>query len=306
MKLHYSHGMSYSRIEKLVGLFVLLPLIVVLILFWILARNAHLFEESLTLRTSFDQGHEIALGTPVVVSGLTVGQVVEAELAPGNKVALKLEIYEKYAPWIHADAKATLSRSAVFVGEKKVVIAPGSPDAPPVTDNMMLASEEPRELEEIVTQVRSVMDQVARTAQSIETAAAELPGVVRSSRAAVDNVNAATAKLPGLVDTVQLTVDNVERTTARLTGLPDRLNTTLDQLPPLVASVQRSLDNLEATTATAREAVDRLPGMMQQSADMLDDVNQIVDGAKQTWPIRNFIRSESPAPESGRGLRDAP
>lgn len=306
MKLHYSHGMSYSRIEKIVGLFVLLPLIIVLILFWILARNAHLFEKTLTLRTSFDQGHEIALGTPVVVSGLTVGQVVEAELAPGDKVELKLEVYERYAPWIHADATATLSRSAVFVGEKKVVIRPGSAGAAPVKDNTMLASEEPRELEEIVAQVRSVVDQVARTAASIETAAAELPAVVRSSRAAVDHVNSATAKLPLLVETVQITVNHVERTTARLTGLPDRLNTTLDQLPPLIASVQRSLDNLEATTATAREAVDRLPGMMQQTGDMLDDVNQIVVGAKRTWPIRNFIRSETPAPESGRGLRDAP
>lgn len=301
--MHYSHGMSYSRLEQIVGLFFLLPLIVVGGTFWILARSQHLFEETYPLRASFREGQEIALATPVVVSGVVVGQVAATGLTEDNKVEVQMKILRRYARTIHADAAASIGRTGMIVGEQRVILKPGRADLPPAADNALIASEEPRELEEIMGQARAVLEKVTRTVDMVERAAQSLPPIMDSTRNTMAHFDTASARLPAVLESVQRTTRHVETTAERFTGLPDRLQTSIDQLPPLLQSVQRSLDNVESVTQEVRSSARLLPGIMQATGGTIDDVNVVVQGAKRSWPIRNFVRSEA-VPEGSRGLRD--
>ncbi|MBV9197130.1 MAG: MCE family protein [Solirubrobacterales bacterium] len=90
------------------------------------------------VRVSFPNAQQLATQADVRIAGVSVGKVVGKSLDPsGNLTMATLELNNQYAP-IHRDATAIL-RVKTILGETYVELRPGTPGAPALPDDGLLA-----------------------------------------------------------------------------------------------------------------------------------------------------------------------
>ncbi|MCF8179446.1 MAG: hypothetical protein K9J74_13140, partial [Sulfuritalea sp.] len=71
-----------------------------------------------------------------------------------------------------------------------------------------------------------------------------------------------------------------------LNHLGQTLEVANQRLPGIIDRTQQMLDHVEKITAEAEISV---PPALRDGSAVTSDVREIVRGAKQTWPIRNFV-----------------
>jgi len=113
-----------------------------------IAAKQGLWAESLEIRVTFPEVHDISPGTPVRIRGVDAGQVVAIELPdsadPSAAVTLRLKVDARYADRLFADAAARI-QSTGLLGAKVIAIAPGTPTAGPLASGRIVGTS-PRDL----------------------------------------------------------------------------------------------------------------------------------------------------------------
>src|SRR5437867_683751 len=96
--------MNEPRYAARVGAFVVVAIIVMAALLLVFSKGVSLFTPTYTLRLRAENVGGLKSRAPVTVSGVTVGRVVDTELAPDGKgVSILLQIEKRYG--IHRDAR---------------------------------------------------------------------------------------------------------------------------------------------------------------------------------------------------------
>ncbi len=86
----------------------------------------------------FQYADQLADQSDVRMSGVSIGKVVDTQLAPDGKgVEATMQISGQYAP-IHADTRAIL-RTKTILGETYIELTPGSPNSPVLKDGSTLS-----------------------------------------------------------------------------------------------------------------------------------------------------------------------
>ena len=129
-KMHYSHKLSLTRIEQIIGGFVLIPVVVLGVILFVIARGESLFAIKYEIRTNLSQAHGIQPGTAVLVHGLQIGRVKQLLFNDQGKVEVRLQILEKFREKVRKDSLAVVSKSAVIFGETSIAIEGGTTTAP--------------------------------------------------------------------------------------------------------------------------------------------------------------------------------
>src|SRR5438093_981984 len=114
--------MNESRLATKVGLFVALGLVLLVLLLMSFSKGLTILTKSYELNLRAPQVGGLKDRAAVLMSGITVGNVVEANIPPdGQGVIIKLKIQEKYK--IHADARFRIDQIG-FLGDQYVAIYP--------------------------------------------------------------------------------------------------------------------------------------------------------------------------------------
>src|SRR5688572_9403159 len=121
--------MSYSRQERLVGVFVLAAMAVLVALVFANSRFAYLLQSSVTFNAYLSSAECITTDNLVKISGLEVGRVSELTIAPDNRIHITLHVQERYRDLVRTDSRAAISKLSVL-GNSTIEITAGSPDAP--------------------------------------------------------------------------------------------------------------------------------------------------------------------------------
>src|SRR5437867_6878272 len=160
MKIHYSHSLSSSRIAQIVGAFILIPLTVLVLVGLFMAEAQHVFEGKYHLRTSLSKSYGLEPGAPVLVSGIPIGRVELVDLNERGIVDVRLQFRERYHELVREDSELGITKSGVVVGQTQVEIGRGSQSKPALPDGAVLKAVEPRDLGELLNEVRPVLDSV--------------------------------------------------------------------------------------------------------------------------------------------------
>lgn len=314
MKMHYSHGMSVTRIEQIVGAFVIIPLVILAIVAFIVAGGERLFAEKYTIRTTLADTYGLHKGSPVIVSGIEVGRVKTVEFRRDGQVQVELEILKRYSDQITQGAVAAVSKSGGIVGEAVVEIKDGKEGAAEIPSGGTIVAKEPLDFNQLLAQVEPMLQTVKATLERVQTITEDVHTVVQTGGRAAAHVEQATAKLPSVMDdahqittTVRRTVDTVPEMVAsvrtilsRVDGVTQDVKNTTSRLPDVVDSVQGTVDNVHTLTNDIKGVGKTVPPMMRSANATLNDVQTIVRGAKKTFPISVMVeRAEGPAPPTG-------
>src|SRR3989338_4542722 len=348
MKMHYSHRLSASQKEKIVGLFIIIPIIILLIVFIFIGRTKHFFEEKYKIKAVFKEGEGLKAGIPIILSGIDIGAIKSVQLNEQNQAEAILEIRKVYQNKIRNDSKATVAKAG-FIGEQRIKISPGSPSLPIIPDGGKINVEEGMAIEDIVNRVRPVLENVEKTLNKIAEVAGNIPstavsdilgntksitnnmkegkgtaGAILTERDLYNNINETVKKadttmqkindilvkvdntsghlpeitqsirkeIPPILEDMRGTLKNVKESSAELPAILDSTQKIMKKIEEISARLPSIMENLEKTTNNIKEASGEMPAIADSARDSAEDANNIIKGAKNSWPIKNFVEEE--------------
>ena len=186
----------------LVGLLVLAGLIAVF------TKSGGWFTTTYELRLRATSVSGLKQGSVVQMSGVPVGSVVGADLAPeGKGVLIRLKIQGQYK--IHSDAKFVIEQLG-FLGDQFVAIYPQTNAGPILQPGAEVPAQEPFNIQEAVRSATGLMQQAGQTVKTVHELVARVDQNVLSG-ANITNVTLTLQNLRVASERVLTMVDGVTR-----------------------------------------------------------------------------------------------
>jgi phospholipid/cholesterol/gamma-HCH transport system substrate-binding protein len=258
-----------------VGVFVLVALAAFLGMIYALGAKSRLFEAKYTIHAEFSEVGGLAEGATVRLAGVQIGRVSGVELPsqPGGKVRVDLSIAKRFTDRVRKDSVARIETQGLL-GDKIVEITIGGTNARPIGPGETIASKDPADLGQVVSEGAQTVKDVAALAASLRETA---EGLKQSHL--IEDASAAVANTRKVTDQVARIVNEVERGKGWANALIYQEPVALQQLNSMVASTQKLLDRIERgegaagvltssqSTAAARRlvaAMDKLARSVEQ------------------------------------------
>ena len=253
-----------------VGVFVLVALTAFLGMIYALGAKSRLFEAKYTIHAEFSEVGGLAEGATVRLAGVQIGRVAGVELPnqPGGKVRVDLSIAKRFSDRVRKDSVARIETQGLL-GDKIIEISVGTAGAPPIGPGTVIASKDPADLGQVVSQGAQTVKDVAALASSLRETAEGL----KQSRV-LEDAGAAMASARKVTDQVARIVNEVERGKGWANALIYQEPVALKQLNAVVASTQKLLERVERgegaagvlTSSQSTDAARRLVGAMERLA----------------------------------------
>ena len=261
-----------------VGVFILVALTAFLGMIYALGAKSRLFEPKYTIHAEFTEVGGLAEGATVRLAGVQIGRVSGVHLPgqPGGKVRVDLSIAKRFADRVRKDSVARIETQGLL-GDKIVELSVGSAGAPPTQSGDVVASRDPADLGQVVSQGAQTVKDVAALAATLRETAEGL----KQSRL-IEDVGVTMANARKVTDQIARIVNEVERGKGWANALIYQEPVALRQLNGLIASTQGIIDRVErgegaagvltsdrSTTAARRlvAAMDRLARAVEQPGE---------------------------------------
>lgn len=141
------------------GMFVTLGILLFATTIYFVGKQKNLFGSTIHLKSHFSTVSGLKLGNNVRFSGINIGTVDAIEMISDTSVMVELVIQKSAQPFIKTDAKVSISSDGLM-GEKVLVISPGTYTFKSVKDNDILISKRAIEIEDLMQSMKKSMDNV--------------------------------------------------------------------------------------------------------------------------------------------------
>lgn len=274
--------MDFSRLERIVGTFIVGVILLLMATFVIVGRGKDWFEKYVTYYTTFNESYNLQENAAVKLFRADIGKVVKITLEK-NRVRVKLAIQEKYASRIRQDAIAVVE-SPTLIGSEYIAILPGSTEAPALSPGGEILSREKRSITDILAdfQVEKTALMVVQAIQDVSRVTQTLSDPQGPLLSSLDNIQ----KISGSVK--QITSD-LEAGKGPM-GLILKSEDLLQQIVDNINLMGDILESIDAVTAKAPGAMD----LVQENLVNLRDTSQsLQDRVEQARLVMEDIQKAS-------------
>ncbi len=243
-----------------------------------------------------NSAQDIAKGQAVRIAGFRVGSVADVKLKDDGQVEVDLEIDADHMRFVTHDARVELRKDGL-VGSATLEIVPGPDKTRLAPAQGRLAFSRADGLAALANQVRDEFVPILKDIKVITGVLADpqqgLPGTLARIRASSEALNLLLAngnrQVEGIGSAAVRVLGKAEEDLNQLGKTLEKAN---QKLPGMIERTQQVLDHVEKITAEAETSV---PPALRDGGAVAADVREIVGGAKQAWPIRNFVDAPGPA-----------
>lgn len=300
--------MEFSKLERVVGTFIVGVILLLMATVVILGRGKDWFEDYIVYYTSFKETYNLQDNAAVKLFRADIGKVVAITLGK-DSVLVELAIQAKYASRIRQDAVAQVE-SPTLIGSEYIAIIPGSSGSPLIPRGGEIASREKRSLSDILAEF-----QVEKTAKMVVNAIQEVARISKNlsdpqgpllvSLNNIENITTDVKKMAadleagqgpmGLMlkseDLLQRIVDNI----VQLGEILTHINAVVAQAPRTMDLVQENLIIYRDTGESVQERVDQvqiiLSDIQKAAADLQDVIRNIRTGSDRVPQITTTFKS---------------
>ncbi|KAB1157576.1 MlaD family protein [Flavobacterium luteum] len=139
------------------GMFVIIGVLLFIITIYFIGKNRNLFGSTFNLKSEFKNVSGLKVGSNVRLSGINIGTVNKIEFISDSLVLVKLLIKDEVQQYIKTDATASIGSDGL-VGDKVLIISPGTTSKKIVKNNAYIMSNRTIELEDIMNSVKKSAD----------------------------------------------------------------------------------------------------------------------------------------------------
>lgn len=162
--------MTERQMQLRIGALVLTAILLFMGFVLSVGKRSALFEERYSLWTSFSSTEGLAVGAPVRLAGVTVGNVTRIAFGrdlKDRRIALTLSVEQRVQDRIREDSVASIGTIGL-VGDKVLDVTVGSLDRPALQPGARLASVDPLDYTVLVQKGDRILDNVTRITGSLD------------------------------------------------------------------------------------------------------------------------------------------
>lgn len=296
MSLLTQHDADAAALRRGIRRFLIFATLATLALAAAIVVRQGVFRQTTSYSFVANSAQDIAKGQAVRIAGFRVGSVAEVSLKDDGQVAVTMEIDADHMRFITHDARVELRKDGL-VGAATLEIMPGADQSRLAPAQARLAFSRADGLAALANQVRDEFVPILKDIKAITGALADpqqgLPGTLAQIRSSSAALNALLASSDRQVEGIGSAATGVlGKAEQNLTQLGQTLETANQRLPAMIDRTQQVIDHVEKITAEAENSV---PSALRDGSAVAADVREIVGGAKQAWPLRNFVDAPAPA-----------
>jgi len=241
----------------------------------------------------FDDVQGLIAKSRVLVAGIPVGYISSIRLE-GDKARVDLRIEGDIK--LYEDARVTM-RSLSLLGERVLVIRPGTPSLPEISDGgQILTADKGVATDDIMVTVNDIAQSVKKiTAQmerafGTEEAGDRMQSALWNLSDALENIKEVTdeagPRLVRIMENVELATNDLSEIIHKRRGDIDR---GIGEVDDTIASIHRAADQLNAVLADVKEVTGRTArgegtiGRLTQDEALIDEVEGVAEG------LNNFV-----------------
>ncbi len=148
------------------GIFIVAGLVLLVFGLYFVGKQKNLFASVFQLKSVFNNVSGLKIGNNVRFGGIVVGTVEGIQLVTDTSVLVNMSIKEEVRKFIKQDASASIGSDGL-VGDRVILISPGTTNRQPVRDNEILSSHAPVETEQILAGLKTSADNAAIITQQL-------------------------------------------------------------------------------------------------------------------------------------------
>lgn len=293
----------YRYREQFVGIFVLIPLIVIPIVLAKLFIQNDWFNQRFSLHLRLDHGARIESANSVTIMEKRVGYVKEVHLNPEGFLDIEMRIEEKYRDLIKNDSRGTVKQKEIMVGDWSVDISIGSAQGTTVEDGDTILTGEFIRVEEMIERLTKMSISAEKILNEIvdgegtiskllvdDTLSEQFLVLLDESITLFRDIDKTLLDASPLITASEKAIASLEllgqegvAMTKELDRFAKSANTLVDTLHPVV----KRIDTVFIETGKVP------PVMTNTFADFeksLNELNLILNGVKNHWFLRRSIR----------------
>ena len=149
-----------SGLKWKLGLFATVGLVLIVAAIYIIGKQKNLFGSTFRLKSMFASVSGLKVGNNVRFGGLNVGTVDDIELITDTSVLVEMVIQKNVQHFIKKDATAAIGSDGLM-GDKVIIIAPGTYIQNQIDDNGILLTHTPIETDQIMASLKVSADNAA-------------------------------------------------------------------------------------------------------------------------------------------------
>jgi phospholipid/cholesterol/gamma-HCH transport system substrate-binding protein len=272
-----------------VGIFVALGILIFVVAVLTLGGQKKTFEQKSTLRAIFKDVNGLQPGNNVWFSGVKVGTIKKISFTPDAMVEVVMSIQSKTMQYVKRDSKAKIS-SEGLIGNKIVVILPGSTTAPAVPEDAVLVTDSGLSSDEMMATLQQNNNNLLGITGNIKTITDRLmngqgsAGKILSDDELANQLQAAINSFRIASAQVQKITSDVANYTAQLqsegsltnnlvhdTVVFNRLKATAMEIHQASATIKESSNSIQRITANIENVSRRLDSTGSPVGVLLND-----------------------------------
>ncbi len=142
------------------GLFATIAFVLLVAAIYFIGKQKNLFGSVFRVKSVFNNVSGLKVGNNVRFGGLNVGTVDEIQMITDTSVAVEMVVQKNIQRFIKKDASASIGSDGLM-GDKVVVIAPGSFTQKEIAENDVLFTHAPIETDQIMASLKVTADNAA-------------------------------------------------------------------------------------------------------------------------------------------------
>jgi phospholipid/cholesterol/gamma-HCH transport system substrate-binding protein len=299
------------------GIFVTLGTALFALAIFLIGNRHNVFAKHIVLFTEVKDLNGLAKGAQVRVSGFDAGEVTDIALTnlPSAGFRLTLRLNGQVRGLLRTDSVATIATEGV-VGDKFLLIGPGSSTSPEAAPFTTLPSKETGDMAELIQKSTTLVDNASG---NIKIVADRLTGALDAATTTINNVNELVVGLKqgrGAVGMllrdektatdIRQAIDNAHRAASSLNhasgqadalisdfqsrGLPGKVDAIIsdlqsrnfgEKLDRTMENVHSAAHNVDATTQQLRQTVAKALAPDAQGVDAADNIRQTLSNVNE-------------------------
>jgi phospholipid/cholesterol/gamma-HCH transport system substrate-binding protein len=316
-KVHYTHSLSYSAKDRLVGIFIMLAIVAMIGLFVAKVKSSKMFADVVHYHTYMRTAQGISTDTIVNISGIDAGKVSALDIDDYNRIHIHFFVYKDFQKLLRTDSKGELNKLSL-VGNAVIIIKAGSANKPILPDGAIVDVEEPVTTDDLIAGVtpvikdmESLIDNLSKIVSAIDPKAVsdatyELRGILANARNLSDHVVQGKGSLGRILydKNQEQSVNNslllIEK---NLTGILQRV----DETKPLITNVnkltlqtQKMMGDVHKSLNKVDKEIDKVPKLLDDGQTLLENSQSVLDSSEQTikgvqkiWPLSSTFKAPS-------------
>jgi phospholipid/cholesterol/gamma-HCH transport system substrate-binding protein len=263
------------------GIFVTAGILLFITAIYFIGVNRNLFGSNFVLRSEFKNVSGLKQGSTVRLSGINIGTVSKIDFVSDSLVLVKLLIKKDVQKYIKTDAVARIASDGLM-GDKILIISPGTTSSTIVKDNDMITSYKTIEIDDIFSSAKKSADNTkAITDQLVEFSAK------------MNNKNSLLTKIMTNKDfatSIDRTVENLQISSQELAKFTPILNNKNGTVAKIFTDKKWS-DNIETSISNLQNSSREISIFTTKLNDKNNVLSQLSSNYTLAISIENTLRN---------------